>query len=241
METLQRAIEPYRHFDPVGWVGLCHFLPVWAGALCLLGGVLMLFFGGGRLFRLVAAPLGALIGLIWVAPVAGRLGISAPLPQVTLIAATSLAILGLIFPPGVVFFAFGVPLGLLAGQWVGPVDWLLAFVPGFIIGGAVGVVLHQVVSSVLSAVVGAWVLMLGLLAVLMPFVSSAGVLAQNPPVVFVVAGCFAIGGAAYQIMARGSPDDLAKRKRERLLLQKKLKEDRALSKRWANYSKKKRG
>lgn len=235
---LQRALEPYRHLDPSGWVGVFRYVPVWGGAVCIVVGLFMLFVGGGRLFRLVAAPLGAAIGTIWVPTVLTRLGVSAPPSQVTLASAISLAFLGLLFPPGVVFFAFGIPIGLTAAQLVGPTDWLLAFLPGFVIGGAIGIVLHQVVSSVLSAAVGAWVLVMGLLAVLNPYIDAVGGLVQNPVVVFAIAGCFAIAGAAYQLMVRGSPEEREKQKRERTLANKKMKEDRALEKRWANYSKK---
>jgi len=235
---LQRALEPYRHLDPSGWVGFFRSLPVWAGVLFIALGAFMLFVGGGRLFRLVAAPLGAIIGMIWVGTVLSRLGISAPPQQVTLVSATALALLGLLFPPGVVFFAFGIPIGLIAAQLVGPTDWLLAFLPGFVIGGAIGIVLHQVVSSVLSAAVGAWLLVMGLLAVLNPFVDAVGSLVQTPVIVFAVAACFAVAGAAYQLMVRGSPEEMEKQKRERAMQRKKLKEDRALEKRWATYSKK---
>lgn len=243
MDKLHRAFEPYRHLDPVGWVGLFRQLPVWAGLACVVVGTLMLFFGRGHLFRVVAAPLGASIGLIWVATVAGKLGISASVNQVTVGAAVVLAVVGLVFPQGVVFFALGMPTGLIAAQLVGPADWLLAFVPGFIIGGAVGILLHNVISSLVSSAVGAWALTLGLLAVLSPFVAAVGVLAQNPVVVFCIAGCFAIGGAVYQLVVRGSPEALEKEKREKQLARQKAKEDRALTKRWANYTKnsKKRG
>ena len=74
METLQRALEPYRHLDPPGWVGLHVYLPVWAGLLCIAVGLLMALWGGGRLFRVVAGPLGAIIGTVWVGTLAGRLG-----------------------------------------------------------------------------------------------------------------------------------------------------------------------
>ncbi len=243
MEQLQRAFEPYRHLDPLGWIGFFRVLPVWAGLLAIVFGGLMLFFGRGRLFRIVAVPLGAAIGLIWFAAIAQRFGLTAPASQVTLGAAIVMALLGLAFPPGVVFFAFGMPIGLLAAQLVGPTDWLLAFMPGLIIGGAVGVVLHPIVSSLLSAVIGAWSMVIGFLAMLGPFVNAVDGVAQNPLVIFSVVGCFTIAGAGYQLMVRGSDEDVDKSKREQHMLKKKLKEDRELKKRWANYTKnsKKRG
>lgn len=203
-------------------------------------GLFMLLFGRGQLFRIVAAPLGALIGSLWVPAVAAHFGSTMPASQVGLGASIGLAFLGALFPPGVIFFAFGMPIGLIAAQLVGPTDWLLAFLPGFIIGGAIGVVLHPVVSALISSVAGAWVLTLGLLAVLAPLLASVGSVAKNPVIVFSMAGCFAMAGAIYQLLVRGSADSVSRQKRERLLQRAKQKEDRALEKRWASYSKKKR-
>ena len=90
MEQLQSAFEPYRHLDPIGWVGVFRFLPVWAGLIAIVVGVLMLLFGGRQLFRLVAGPLGALIATVWAAPLAARLGFGASIRQITLVATIGL-------------------------------------------------------------------------------------------------------------------------------------------------------
>ena len=57
METLQRALEPYKHFDPAGWVALFRFLPVWAGLVMSAVGVAMLLRGGGMLLAMLILPL----------------------------------------------------------------------------------------------------------------------------------------------------------------------------------------
>ncbi len=237
METLLRAFEPYRHWDPLGWVGIFRFLPVWAGLLAAAFGGTMLFFGGGRLFRAVAAPLGAAIAVIWTSPLVARVGFAGVVKEATVGATVTLFVLGLAWPPAVSFFAFGVPIGLLAGQLAGGNDWLLGFAPGFIIGGAVGVLVHRAVSAALSAAVGAWALILGLLATLAPFTGAASFLADNPIATLSIAGCFAIGGGVYQIFVRPPPEKREELKREAALKKKRDAEKKQLEDRWSSYSK----
>lgn len=237
METLQRAFEPYRHWDPAGWVALFRFLPVYAGLACAALGAVMLLFGGGRLFRLVAGPLGAAIGVVWGGALAVRLGFAGLQQQVTLVAGGGLLALGLLYPPVVVFFAFGVPAGLVAGQLAGGSDWLLGFVPGLMVGGAIGVLVHRAVSAVISAAVGAWALVLGLLAATAPFLTVADFLADNPIVTLGLAAALAIGGGVYQLFVRASPQKREELKREKAMRQKADAEKKALEARWANYSK----
>lgn len=236
MEHFQNAFEPYRHLDPVGWVGVFRFLPLWGGLLAIVVGVLMLLFGGRQLFRLVAGPLGALIATVWAGPLAQRLGFGASMKQITLVATLSLALAGLLWPPVVVFFAFGVPAGLVGGQIAGPNDWLLGFGPGFFLGGAAGLLMHRLVGSILSAAVGAWVAVLGILSTLNPFISGVSFLASNPIAVLAVAGCFAVGGAVFQIFVRPSEEEASARRLERSIAKKRAKDQRVAEERWAKYN-----
>jgi len=238
VENFQNAFEPYRHFDPMGWVGVFHFLPVWAGLVAIVVGALMLLYGGRQLFRLVAGPLGAVIALVWAVPLAQRLGLAVSLRQFANIAALTLFVAGLAWPPAVVFFAFGVPAGLLGGELAGPSDWLLGFGPCFLVGGGIGVVVHRMVGAVLSAAAGAWVLALGLLAALTPFIPPVGWLAANPVAVICVAAIFAIAGAVFQIFVRPSEEEASKRKIEKALEKKKAREQKALEERWGKYKEK---
>jgi hypothetical protein len=235
VEQLERAFEPYRHVDPVGWVNVFRFIPVWGGLLAVALGVTMLLFGGRRLFRLVAGPLGAVIATVWAGVLAQRLGFGASARAITTVASVGLLAAGLLYPPIVVFFAFGVPVGLLGGQLAGNADWLLGFIPGFMVGGAVGVVMHRLVGAVLSAAVGAWVAVLGLLAVLNPFLSAVGWLAGNPIAVLSIAGCFAVAGVVFQLFVRPSEEEVEKRRHEKFLQKKRAKELAEQEKRWAKY------
>ena len=236
MEQIQSAFEPYRHLDPIGWVGVFRFLPVWGGLISILVGTLMLLFGGRQLFRVVAGPLGALIATVWAGPLAQRLGFGSSLRQITLVATIGLLMAGLLWPPLVVFCAFGIPAGLVGGQIAGPNDWILGFGPGFLLGGAAGLLMHKLVGSILSAAVGAWVAVLGILSTLNPFVSAVGWLAANPIAVLSVAGCFAVAGAVFQIFVRPSEEEATARRLEKSIARKKLKEQKATEERWAKYN-----
>lgn len=217
MEHVQRALAPYRHLDPIGWVGVFRFLPVWAGLACAIIGTLMMLYGGRHLFRLVAGPLGALIATVWAGPLAVRLGFGANVKHIGLGATFALMVAGLIWPPVVVFFAFGVPAGLLCGQLAGPTDWLLGFGPGFFLGGALGVVMHRVVSAVLSAAAGAWVMVIGLMAMLNPFVPAVSWLAANPVAVLSAAGVLAFAGAGFQLFVRKPEEKRGGKRQEKTL------------------------
>lgn len=238
METLQRALEPYRHFDPSGWVGLFRFLPVWAGLLLAAVGVVLLLRGGGVLFRAVAGPLGLVIGQIWIGPLAARLGFGANQAQIALAASGILCVLGFVLPLSSVFFGFGIPIGLMAANLAGPSDWLLGFVPAFIIGGALGVVLERPVSVLLASLTGGWLVLIGAMAGLSSVVPSlVERLATSWPAAISVASCFAVAGFGYQIFVLPPPEKASQLKREKAMAKQAAAEKKALEKRWANYTK----
>ncbi len=236
MEQLRSALQSYQHLDPHGWVAVYRLLPAWGGLLALVVGVVMLLFGGRRLFRLVASPLGAFVGQVWVGPLAVRFGFGAQAGQIVLVSSIVLAGAGLIWPPVVVFVAFGVPAGLIGGQLVGQSDWILGFGPGFFLGGAIGVAMNRLVGAVLSAVVGGWLATLGMMAALSPWVSAVGWLAGHPLTVLSVAACFALAGGVFQIFVRPSEEAARAKKIEDALARRKAKEQKALEERWAKYN-----
>lgn len=237
METLTRALEPYKHIDPQGWLGLFRLLPWWGGLLLVVLGVAMLIRGGSLLFRAVAGPLGLLIGQIWIGPLAARLGFASQQGQISMIASGVLAVLGLAVPLSAVFFGFGIPIGLVAANLAGQSDWLLGFVPAFIIGGALGVVLERPVSALLASVAGGWLLAIGLMAALVPVMpEQIGQLAELWPAVISVAACFAVAGFGYQVFVLPPPEKAAQVRRERTLAKQAAAEKKALEKRWAAYT-----
>lgn len=238
MEQLQQIFEPYRHLDPVGWVGIFRLVPMPAGVALAVCGVVMVLFGGRRLFRVLAGPIGALIAMVWAETLATRLGFAGSAKQISLISTFVLLALGLLFPPVVMFLSFGVPVGLAAGQLAGKADWMLGFAPGFIVGGALGLVMHRTIGAVLSSVAGAWMILIGVMGALNGVVPAVAWLADNPVVVLSIAGFFALAGLVFQLFVRPSPEEAEKRKADKLFAKKRAKESNELEKRWSKYGKK---
>ncbi|MBI3183701.1 MAG: hypothetical protein HYZ28_16305 [Myxococcales bacterium] len=236
MEDLQHALAAYRSFDPTGWVGFYRVIPMWAGIICAAVGVLALVFGGGRFFRLVAGPMGALVGGLWAAVVANRLGFIGGEAKVSAAAALVLGVAGFAYPPAAVFFAFGVPSGLLAGQLAGNNDWILGFVPAFLLCGAVATAFHRHIGAVASSAVGAWLLVVGVMSALHQVGGIVAAVASQPWGVIIAAALFATAGSVYQIAVRPSPEEAERLRAERTRAKKRLHEKRALEERWSNYS-----
>jgi hypothetical protein len=240
VEQFQQALEPYRHLDPVGWVGVYRFFPLWMGAVGLSLSVAMLLFGGRRLFRLVAVPLGFLIASAWTTQIATHLGLGAQSKQATEIAMYVLALAGLIAPAIVVFFAVGIPAGLFAGTLVGNNDWLLGFAPAFTIAGTIGVIAHRFIGAVLSSIVGGWIFCLSALSLLAVFAGGASNwLAAHPIVVMCSAAALAVGGASYQLFIRLPPEVARDKKASDAQAKKKAKENKELEDRWMKHNSRK--
>ncbi len=231
-----QALHAYRTFDPSGWVSVYRLLPVWAGLVLAALGLVLLLFGGGRFFRLVAGPLGLVVGALWGAAVLPRLGLPLPESKVLPAVALGMAVLGFAFPPAIVFLAVGLPLGFFAGQLAGDSEFALGFAPAFLLSGAVAAVFHRPIASVVSAVAGAWALVLGLLAALHSAGSLSQTVASYPAAVLATAVLLATGGAFYQLAVRPSPEQAEQRAVEQARTRKREQEKRALEERWANYS-----
>ncbi len=232
MEGLIQALRAYQTFNPSGWVALYRLLPMWAGIVCCVVGVTLLLAGGGRMFRVLAGPIGALLGLWCTTIITTKLGLPEVVDRLPVIVAAVLMALGFLFPPAITFVGLGIPLGLVAGQIAGPQDFLLGFAPGFIIGGLVGALLHRVVSALVASAVGAWVLVIGALAALHQFGGLVAAVASRPWGVIVAAALFAVAGAVYQLAVRPSPEDADKQRAEQERLKQRQAEQRALEKRW---------
>jgi hypothetical protein len=205
MDTFLKALEAYQRFDPAGWVALYKHVHPWAGIAASLVGLVLLLFGGGRLFRVLAGPLGALIGLAWTDVVLARLGLTGMDPRMPLVVSTFFALLGFILPPAVIYLGAGIPVGLLGGEIAGPDNYLFGFGPGFIIGGVIAVLLHRPLSALLASLLGGWLLVLGAMAGLAPHTPHVATAAGQPWVVVGAAALFALAGAVYQIVIRPPP------------------------------------
>lgn len=237
METFLRAIEAYQRFDPAGWVSLFRIFPAWAGGVMIAVGVLMMLFGGGKLFRLVAGPLGAGVGFLWAPVLAEKLGYAPQANQARIVATIAIGGLGLLYPPAATFFAFGIPLGMVAGEMAGVNDWMLGFIPGFFFGGVLAMAAHRFIGAIVSSLVGAWMMVIGMLAALYPFTSVVESVSQQPWGVLIAALLFAIAGGVYQLLVQLSPEAREALRQEKKNAKKKLAEAKAIENRWTNYSK----
>jgi hypothetical protein len=231
VEAFIQALKAYQTFNPQGWVGVYRLLPMWAGILCCALGLLLLFFGGGRVFRLVAGPVGTIIGLTWTPLIAAHFGMTEVDPRLPSLVAAALALLGFVVPPAMAFLGVGVPLGLLAGQFAGD-DFMLGFVPTLLISGLVAAILHRTVGSIVSSALGAWLLVIGALAALYQFVGLVATVANKPWGVIIAAGLFALAGSVYQIAVRPSPEEAEKIAAEKQRLKMRKAEQKALERRW---------
>ena len=236
MEELLKAVEPYQRWDPQGWVAVHRALGTPLAIGLVVAGLLMLLFGSGRLFRVVAGPIGALVGFLWAPLLAQRFGLIQASSQIRAVATAGLFGLGLLFPPAATFFAAGIPAGLIAGEVAGSADWALGFVPAFVVVGALGVAMHRYIGAVTSSAVGSWLLVIGALGIA-PKAGWVTQLAGQPLGLMVGAFLFTLAGSVYQLFVRLSPEERAKLKADRETVKKKLKDKKALEERWSNYSK----
>lgn len=233
---IQEALAAYQRLDPSGWVAVYRFVPIWGGLVLCAVGVLLLLFGSGRAFRLVAGPLGAAAGAFWLSAVPAKLGMTAAVGPTATWGPLVLAVCGIAFPPSAIFFVLGLPAGLAFGDMVGANDWLLGFLPALLIVGSAGAALHRQVGAVVSSAVGGWLVAIGLLAALHQVGGLVATMASHPWGIVAAAGLFAVAGSVFQLFLRRSPSDTEKVKHDRAVAKQRAKEKRELEARWKNYS-----
>jgi hypothetical protein len=232
VEGFIQALKAYQTFNPPAWVGIYRLLPMWAGILCCVLGVSLLLFGGGRAFRIVSGPVGAIMGLAWTSVLGSKFGLEITDARVPSLIAAGLALVGFIFPPVITFLGVGIPLGLAAGRLAGPSDFFLGFAPALVVGGLMGAILHRVVGAMVASIIGGWLLTIGALAALHQFGGLVTAVASQPWGVIIAAGLFALAGSVYQIAVRPSPEELEKLRAEKERLKLRKAEQKALEKRW---------
>jgi hypothetical protein len=178
--------------------------------------------------------------MMWAALLANQSGLTGHDGPVTAVAAGALALLGFWLPPGVLFFAFGIPAGLAAGQLVGQADFLLGFFPAYLGVGVLAAAFSRPISAIAASLVGAWLLVIGLLAALHPFKGLVNAVAAQPWAVISAAGLFALAGAIFQLVLQPPPELAERQRAERHRNRRKVAEKQALEERWANYSSRKK-
>lgn len=198
---LTDALSVFRSPDPAAWLSVAARLP-WALALAasVLGGFLLVA-GGGKAFRVIAAPVGALLGLLWGEALAGPLGLSGSETALAIGASLVLFGLGALAPSAVVAIAFGAPVGLAFGGLVGTTGFLLGFVPAALLAGAVAAVLHRALRVLVAATTGAALLLLGSLRLLQGVPAVTTLARTHAGWLLAAAGAVAFAGAVVQLAA----------------------------------------
>jgi hypothetical protein len=198
---LSEALSVFRTPDPAAWLSLAGRLPLALALLATVLGAFLLVAGGGKAFRIIAAPVGALLGLLWGEALAGPLGLAGNETALAIGAALVLFGIGVLAPSVVVAIAFGAPVGLAFGGLVGNTGFLLGFVPAALLAGAVAAVLHRPLRVLVAAAMGGALLLLGALRLLQG-VPAVTALARNHAVwLLAAAGAVAFAGAVVQLAA----------------------------------------
>jgi hypothetical protein len=198
---LTDALSVFRTPDPAAWLSLATRLP-WAVALvAALLGAFLLVAGGGKAFRVIAAPVGALLGLLWGEALAGPLGLGGNETALALGASVVLFAIGALAPSVVVAIAFGAPVGLAFGGLVGNTGFLLGFVPAALLAGAVAAVLHRPLRVLVAAAMGGALLLLGTLRLLQGVPTVMALARSHAAWLVAAAGAVAFAGAVVQLAA----------------------------------------
>jgi len=197
--VLTDAFGVFRTSDPAAWLSFPARLPWGLALAAVLLGAFFLVAGGGKAFRVIAAPVGALLGLFWGEALAGPLGLSGS--ETALAAGSALVLFGIgaLAPSVVVAIAFGAPVGLAFGELVGNTGFLLGFVPAALLAGAVAAVLHRALRVLVAATSGAVLLLLGGLRLLQGVPAVAALARTHPIWLLCAAGALAFAGAVVQL------------------------------------------
>jgi hypothetical protein len=199
MSLLSDALSVFRTPDPAVWLSVATRLSWPLAVLALVLGGFLLLAGGGKAFRFIAAPVGALLGLLWGGALAGPIGLSGSETALAIGSALLLAGIGAFAPSVVVAIAFGAPVGLAFGGLVGNTGFLLGFLPAALLAGAVAAVLHRALRVLVAATTGAALLLLGLLRLLHSVPAVADLARLHAVWLLAAAGALAFGGAVVQL------------------------------------------
>jgi len=227
----------YGEWNLQAWLeaSLLHW-PLWGACLAMAVGACFLTVGQGFLFRFVTALAGIVIGIAWSKPVIVQLS----LPDFSgseQVYAVLLGLVGFSIPEAVLFLVFAIPAAFAAMSYLGLKNPLLGFVPAFLVGGALGLIVHNHVRAFIASALGAWMLVLGVLTSLYRLgLISSGVL-QSPGAIVGAIAFLALAGTFFQMYFHGKKYQRAKRKAEKTRLKTMAQDKAALEEKWANYSK----
>jgi len=227
----------YGQWSLQAWLETLFYWPLWGAALAIALGLCFLTVGQGFVFRLVAALMGAVIGFAWSKPVIHQLALP-DFANSEQVYAVLLGIVGLSIPEAVLFLILAIPAAFACVAYLGLKNPLLGFVPAFLVGGALGLILKNHIRAFIASALGAWMLVLGILASFYRLGWISNRVLENPWAILGAIALLALSGTFFQLNFYGKKQRRARRKAEKVRLKTLAEDKAALEQKWSNYSSK---
>ncbi|MCL2178260.1 MAG: hypothetical protein FWC28_07100 [Proteobacteria bacterium] len=227
----------YGQWNPQAWLETLLHWPFWGAVLATALGLCFLIVGQGFAFRLVMALMGALIGFAWSQPVIRLLALP-DFANSEQVYAVLLGIVGMSTPEAVLFLILAIPSAFACVAYLGLKNPLLGFVPAFLVGGAIGLILKNHIRAFIASALGAWMLVLGILAGLYQRGWISKRVLENPWAILTTIAFLTLGGTFFQMSFYGKKQQRAQRKAEKARLQTFAEDKAALEQKWSSYASK---
>ena len=236
--ALVDSLQPFHHLQPAGWFAWrALFGPRTALAAAALGLFCLVVGSRAGVFRFVAVPLAALLGVALSPSVLALThGTAIPDRAIALGLPLALGLLAGFVPHTVAFVSLGA-LGALAGMSVvSEHELLVGAVPGFFFAGVLGVVFAGVVDAVAAAAFGAMLLTGGFMQAFPsgPLYRLLVAAAWAPAA---LALALTAVGAGLQLWLWSDPEARSKKRVEEREKKQRAKEARTRDARFSNYAK----
>jgi hypothetical protein len=214
---------------------LASTLPRLAGfALVLVGLIVAVIGSRAPIVRVVAFVAGAGLGAA-LAPVFAPF-LHVPEATLTYALGGGIGVLGAAIPETVVFLVLGGLTGLLGASFFPPTDRFIAFLPGFLVGGAVGAIFFPWIAAALTGLAGGLAFAMGTAAALSVWKGGPRLL-QHPLAMVGLGLAVGISGMIGQLNLPSEEDQAAEdadKSRKRQI----RKSEKARDVRFAKYAKK---
>lgn len=237
LHALATTLEPFHRVDPAGWFAWRTQLGQTALLICMAVGAFCLAIGAHeKLFRLVAVPLGVLLGVALTPTVVALIGKGAiPPALIELALPAALGVLAGVVPQTIAFVALGAVGAVIGTQVVAEHELLIGALPGFFIAGVLGIVFSRFVDTLSAAAFGALLLVGGALGAFGNGPLKA--LGSSPWVPVVAAAVLTAAGASLQLVLFSNPEARAERKAAARDAKQRAKDDKVREKRFETYRK----
>ena len=242
-ETFLKLLDKLGKFNPDGLDtsilgNVAKELPLPVGVALVVAGLVATLVGGRRyVFRLILTPIAIVAGYSIAPHFATLVHLSPKLAAYA--GAGALGLGALLWPPSIMFLAFGALGGSVGAELAGEKDQWIGFIPGFILGGSLALIVSRIVAVLVSAAMGGIMFVVRLLT-LVSFTRAAGLVFGAPTISLGLAAGIAVTGMAFQFKFAPADDDEARAKKKAAKMKNKeiAVQDKARDKRFKQYGKK---